>query len=203
MNKFESCKLVLTLPLLLLSVNASAATLARQFGAFGIVTHDPVPVAPEPDAPPMLARQCGAFGIVTYDSLPDPSAPEARTRTTDVSVPYGWLKEHCPGTAHEYYAYESSAKATAANGRKVWECYAVGLDPTDATDDFRITSFPMKADGTPDFDNLVFDPPQSEWNVSGATPKMKGKASLADEWQDVPSVGDPSFRFFTVDVVLP
>ncbi len=176
MNKLASCKLMVAAFALLWAANASAAP---------------------------LARQCGAFGIVTYDPLPDPTSPEAYTRTTDVPVPYAWLVEHNPNVQHEYSAYESSAKATAANGRKVWECYVVGLDPQEATDDFKITSFPMKADGTPDFDNIVFDPPQSDWNVSGATPKLKGAATLEGPWTEVPDGGDSSMKFFKVVVELP
>ena len=97
---------------LVLSMNVSAATLARQCGAIGIVTYDPLP---DPAAPAvMLARQCGAVGIVTYDPLPDPAAQEAYTCTTEVPVPYAWLKAHDSGVAHAYEAYEASAQATAA-----------------------------------------------------------------------------------------
>jgi hypothetical protein len=32
--------------------------------------------------------------------------------------------------------------------------------------------------------------------------KVKGKAKLSDGWSDVPDGGDPSFRFFTVEVEL-
>ncbi len=176
MDKSANYKLMVAAFALLCAVNASAAP---------------------------LARQCGAFGIITYDQLPDPTSPEAYTRTTDVPVPYAWLVEHDSNVRHEYYAYESSAKATAANGRKVWECYLLALDPQEATEDFRITSFPMKADGTPDFDNLVFDPPQSDWNVSGATPKLMGASKPEGPWSEVPSGGDSSMRFFKVVVELP
>ena len=55
------------------------------------------------------------------------------TQTTPVPVPYAWLDAHVPGIAHEAEAYEAAAKATAANGRPVWACYALGLDPQDAT----------------------------------------------------------------------
>ena len=180
---------------LLLSVNASAATLARQYGAFGIVTYDSIPVPTTPAG--MLARQCGAFGIVTYD-LP----PVTETQTTPVPVPYAWLDAHVSGVVHESEAYEASAKATAANGRKVWECYVLGLDPQVATNDFRIASFPMKADGTPDWAGIVLEPPQAQWNVP-ATYKVKGAATLAGPWGDVPAGGNPAYRFFKVEVVLP
>ncbi len=131
------------------------------------------------------------------------ASAEAYTHTTDVPVPYAWLAAHDKGVVDEYEAYESSAKATAANGRKVWECYLLGLDPQEATDDFKIMSFPMKADGTPDFDNLVFDPPQSEWNVPGATPKMIGASTLEGPWSEVPEGGDSTMKFFKIVVELP
>ena len=33
--------------------------------------------------------------------------------------------------------------------------------------------------------------------------KVKGMAKLSDGWSDVPTAGNPSFRFFTVEVALP
>ena len=33
--------------------------------------------------------------------------------------------------------------------------------------------------------------------------KVKGKAELSDGWSDVPEGGNSTFRFFTVEVVLP
>jgi len=61
MNKFMSCKLLAAALLLLVGRAVPGET---------------------------LARQCGAVGIVTYDPLPDPAAPEAYTCTTEVPVPY-------------------------------------------------------------------------------------------------------------------
>ena len=91
----------------------------------------------------------------------------------------------------------------------MWECYALGLDPenADATNDFKITSFPLKADGTPDIEHIVFDPPQAKWNVP-ATYKVKGAANLSGPWQEVDGgLGETAlpegFRFFKVEVVLP
>ncbi len=145
-----------------------------------------------------LARQSGAVGVITYDPI-----PHAETQTTPVSVPYAWLRTNYPDVADDYEAYETSAKTTAANGRKVWECYVVGLDPTDASKDFRITSFPMKDDGTPDLANMTFAPPQSEWNVPAATPKQYGAATLEGPWSEVPEGGDSTMKFFKIVVELP
>ena len=88
------------------------------------------------------------------------------------------------------------------NGHKVWECYVVGLDPREM-DVFRITSFPMKSDGTPDFDNLTIYPPKSQWNVPGATQVVKGAATLDGEWQTVTEDNKAGFRFFKLVVELP
>ena len=101
-----------------------------------------------------------------------------------------------------------AATDAAANGRKVWECYVLGLDPEVATNDFKIVSFPMKADGTPDLEHIVFDPPQGRWNVP-ATYKVKGAATLEGPWEEVPAGGGAlgesalPLRFFKVEVVLP
>ncbi len=117
----------------------------------------------------VAALAMGAFGIVMNDPL-----PVTETQTTPVPVPYAWLDAHVPGIAYACEAYEAAATATAANGRKVWECYALGLDPQVATNDFRIASFPMKADGTPDLANVTFNPPREQWNVSDAPVVWKG-----------------------------
>jgi hypothetical protein len=124
------------------------------------------------------------------------------TRTTEVPVSYAWLTAHDPEVVDEYEAYEASAKATAANGWKVWECYVVGLDPQ-KMDVFRISAFPMKADGTPDLENLALEPTQSEWNVPGARAVIMGASVLGGEWQTVTEENKALFRFFKVVVELP
>ena len=111
-----------------------------------------------------------------------------------VTVPGAWLSEKT----------EHAATDVAANGRKVWECYVVGLDPEDTTNDFRIVSFPMKADGTPDISAIAFDPPEAKWNIQGAMPVLKGKATLeGGEWQAVTDENKADMRFFKVEVALP
>ena len=63
----------------------------------------------------------------------------------------------------------------------------------------------MKADGTPDLETLVLAPEQSKWNVEGARPVIKGRATLAgsDEWQTVTDGNKADMRFFRVEVQLP
>ena len=124
------------------------------------------------------------------------------TKTTEVPVPYAWLIAHDPGVVDEYDAYEASAKATAVNGHKVWECYVLGLDPQ-GVEAFRITTFQMKADGTPDLNSIAFTPTQAEWNVPGAQAVLKGAATLDGEWQMVTEENKAGFRFFKVVVELP
>ena len=116
---------------------------------------------------------------------------------------------HSRSMLAEYLEFVSAVKKprlvrgdVSANGRKVWECYVLGLDPEVATNDFRIVSFPMKADGTPDLANIRFDPPQARWNVP-ATYKVMGAESLKGPWGEVPAGGNPAYRFFKVEVVLP
>ncbi len=60
------------------------------------------------------------------------------TKTSKVPVPYAWLRQHDPGTVDEYDAYEAAANATAANGRKVWECFLMGLAPMDENSELKL-----------------------------------------------------------------
>ena len=130
------------------------------------------------------------------------SSAEAYTHTTAVPVPYAWLSAHDPGAVDEYAAYEAAANALAANGWKVWECYVLGLDPQNATSDFRIASFPMNPDGTPDLANIEYDPPKARWNVPDAPVALKGAATLEGPWRTVtegdgsPGTARPTMRFF-------
>ena len=126
-----------------------------------------------------------------------------------VTVPGAWLSEHTALVEAAGGDASAALAATAANGRKVWECYALGLNPEDnsTTNDFKITSFPLKADGTPDIEHIIFDPPQAKWNVP-ATYKVRGAAELSGPWQEVGGgLGEAALpegvRFFKVEMVLP
>ena len=72
-------------------------------------------------------------------------------------------------------------------------------------DEFKISAFPMKADGTPDFANVIFDPPQVQWNVPDAPVTWKGATTLKGPWRTVsdevgrgvsPGTARPTVQFY-------
>ena len=128
------------------------------------------------------------------------------TRTTEVPVSYAWLTAHDPDVVDEYDAYEAAAKLSGANGYKVWESYVIGANPNDKDDKLRITAFPTKADGTPDLENLAYEPSKDKWNVPGARAVVKGKARIDDAtepWRTATDENKADMRFFRVEVELP
>ncbi len=127
------------------------------------------------------------------------------TQTTEVPVPYAWLRGYYPHTADEYDAYESAAKDTAANGvNKMWECYVAGLNPTNVTDVFRAVI--SMENGKP---VIGWTPDLNE----GGTKQervyiVEGRPSLTEgDWEELRiengelRIGD--CRFFRVKVTLP
>ena len=90
-----------------------------------------------------------------------------------------------------------AADARAANGRTAAECYALGLDPEDATNDFRIVSIEMVG-GKP---KVEWEPKTNRWTGAEIQAVLKGAATLEGPWADVPAGGNPAFRFFKVVVV--
>ena len=76
----------------------------------------------------------------------------------------------------------------------------LGVDPTKADDDFKISRFWME-NGVPMFE---FSHSADGAGKSFVTRiKVKGKVELSDGWSDVPAGGERSFRFFPVEVALP
>ena len=121
-----------------------------------------------------------------------------------VAVPQSWITGHPALVVASGGDAATALLARAENGRKVWECFVLGLDPEDAEDDFKITSFPINADGTPNLDGITISPPQARWNVEGATPVLKGRESLfGGAWQTVTDENKAQMRFFKVEVALP
>ena len=73
----------------------------------------------------------------------------------------------------------AALQRTAANGRKVWECFMLGVDPTKADDDFKIMRFWMEGG------RLMFEFSHSTDGVGNSfVPrlKVKGKVELSDGW---------------------
>jgi len=117
-----------------------------------------------------------------------------------VVVPSSWIDSYADIVVAANGDKAAALQRTAANGRKVWECYVLGLDPTNPLDDFLIARFWM--DGNmPKFEfNHTTD---GSGNSFLSYVKPLGKSQLFDEWRHVPEGGNPAFRFFTVEVVPP
>ena len=92
-----------------------------------------------------------------------------------------------------------TADAQAANGRTAAECYALGLDPALATNDFRIVSIEM-VNGKP---KVEWEPKTNRWTGAEIQAVLKGAATLDGEWQTVTEENKAGFRFFKVVVEVP
>ena len=92
-----------------------------------------------------------------------------------------------------------TAEARVANGRTAAECYALGLDPADATDDFRIVSIEI-VDGEP---KVEWEPKVNRWTGVEIQAVLKGAATLDGEWKSVEgttAAEKAAMRFFKVVV---
>ena len=119
-----------------------------------------------------------------------------------VDIPGTWngLAIQCMTPEIEWLAdRELVADALTANGRTAAECYALGLDPTDATNDFRIVSIEL-VDGKP---KVEWEPKTNRWTGAEIQAVLKGAEALDGEWQTVTEGNKAGFRFFKVVVELP
>ncbi len=93
----------------------------------------------------------------------------------------------------------------AANGRTVAECYALGLDPTLATNDFRIVSIEF-VDGKP---KVEWELKTNRWTGAEIQAVLKGAERLEGPWEvgseegGSPGTARPTMRFFKVVVEVP
>ena len=91
---------------------------------------------------------------------------------------------------------------TVANGRTAAECYALGRDPADATNDFRIVSIEI-VDGEP---KVEWEPKVNRWTGAEVNTVLKGAATLDGEWKSVEgatAAEKAAMRFFKVVVEVP
>ena len=127
-------------------------------------------------------------------AIGDGGAEEGATTT---GVPYAWLDGYGLGDGTAA-GYEAAANAKAANGRKVWECYVAGLDPTKEKNFTAVLSF--DENGKPVIESVSPDL-GAERNYT-----LQGKKDLMDEeWDDVTDIPDPGaegYHFFCVGVSL-
>ena len=107
---------------------------------------------------------------------------------TDYSVPYSWFSSYDRTDAF------SSPEDKAANGKNSWwECYVLGLDPTNATSKFVTT---IRMDGATPV--VEYSPTNNTIDIQYV---LQGKPALSNDWQDVEfnEPGDTN-RFFRVEV---
>ena len=119
------------------------------------------------------------------------------TKTTAVPIPYAWLLQNDSEIVDEFDAYEAAANATAANGfNKVWECYVMGISPTNEAAKFS-AKIEMK-DGAP----VVTWKPDLNTNGIVRIYKVYGSETLENggDWQ-YPT--NSLHKFFKVTVEMP
>ena len=121
---------------------------------------------------------------------------------SDVTIPGAWVAQHVNIYEMANCDVSDAIAMTAANGcQTVGECYALGIDPEDPDDDFKVTHFEMK-DGKP----VITLNHTEDGSGNSFLPRVKtlGKADLSDaEWREVPEEGDDTMRFFKVEVEMP
>jgi len=95
----------------------------------------------------------------------------------------------------------TAAAMTAANGcRTVGECYALGIDPEDPNDDFRITDFKVNDGKVVITVNHTVD---GSGNSFTDRIRTLGKKSLVDaDWVDITDIDQSEYRFFKVAVEI-
>ena len=111
-----------------------------------------------------------------------------------------WMQDEEADGLEAWLAERSlTADARAANGRTAAECYALGLDPAGATNDFRIVSIEI-VDGEP---KVEWEPKVNRWTGAELNAVLKGAAALKGDWKSVEGATPAekaAMRFFTVVV---
>ena len=133
-----------------------------------------------------------AIATVTGDAAYTAQFTEKeKTSSTDYKVPYSWFAEYV--TEMSGSDLDELANMNAQNGLKYWQCYVLGLDPTNETSKFTVS---IRMDG---------ETPVVEYSPTNDTIAiqyvLQGKPLLNNDWQDVEfdEPGDTN-RFFRVKV---
>ena len=139
---------------------------------------------------PAVSTSLSGYGVVRSGNV----YSVERVTNTDYPVPYSWFVGY--GVAEG--SIDGYKEATAANGKNSWwECYVLGLDPTNALSKFTAT---IRMDGTTPI--VEFSPTNEVLKASGdINYVLQGKPTLTNGWQDVEfdEPGDTN-RFFRVKV---
>lgn len=152
---------------------------------------------------PSLQRECSV--VVSNNNtlcfvVGDPMTEQFTD--TDYPVPYSWFSIYHPGIEDYPDMVETFAKMDAANNQnKYWECYVLGLNPTNALDKFTAT---IRMEGQTPI--VEFAPTNEVLRASGAIRYiLQGKPALTNDWMDCPSFEAPgdTNRFFRVKVEWP
>ncbi len=131
-------------------------------------------------------------GIWIRNVVWTPAPTVAETQTTEVPVPFAWLKAKYPELT-DAASMEAKATEIAANGvNTVWECYVTGLEPTDAEAKFEATI--EMADGVP---KVTWSP---DLGVERDY-KILGSRNLKI-WTEVTDETKSSYNFFKVKVEM-
>ena len=105
-----------------------------------------------------------------------------------VQVPNAWLEQYNLAQS------QTAASGTAANGRKVWECYLAGLDPTDPDDDL------VAMIGYIEGHLRVYpkDPkPNRVYRIKGAA--TLDLSAIRTDVTDEPDLSATAYRFFRIE----
>ena len=171
------------------NVTASASWIAPS----GIVLADTAATLTVADGVtvPTVSTSLSGYGVVRNGNV----YSVERVTGTDYPVPYSWFSIYDPDISVN--EVEQRATNIGANGLLWWECYVLGLDPTNALSKFTAT---IRMDGvTP----VVEYSPTNETLVAAGKIEyvLQGKPTLTNGWQDVEFAepGDTN-RFFRVKV---
>ena len=116
-----------------------------------------------------------------------------------VAAPIGWISSWLKILTAAGGNRERALNSTAANGwRTVSECYALGLNPMDATNDLCIVSIEM-VDGVP---HVEWKPKVNRWTGMEIRATLKGAVNLDSvNWSEETGQSNAEFMFFNVEVV--